>query len=191
MEREGFGLGNWLKAAGGLLFFVAGLLPWWHLKNSDGHPLVTTNAFTYQMTGLVPYVVFVGIAILTIIIETESLRLPRILVNPILTMLAAFGATVLVGIRFFKDGYDNGSLEADGYSITRGIGLYLAAVVRPHRPGRERAAVPRPPPRRRGRGRRRGALADVEDPAEADAAVQQFIAERARARRDAQQPPLP
>ena len=191
MEREGFGLGNWLKAAGGLLFFVAGLLPWWHLKNSDGHPLVTTNAFTYQMTGLVPYVVFVGIAILTIIIETESLRLPRILVNPILTMLAAFCATVLVGIRFFKDGYDNGSLEADGYSITRGIGLYLAAVsalivlAGSVLLFRDRHLVDED------EDDDEGGLADVEDPAEADAAVQQVIAERARARRDAQQPPLP
>ncbi|MET0458155.1 MAG: hypothetical protein ABW195_02840, partial [Ilumatobacteraceae bacterium] len=127
MEREGFGLGNWLKAAGGLAFFVAGLLPWWRLEVSDG-PLVKTNAFTYDLTGLVPYVIFVGIAIVTIIIETESLRLPRILVNPTLTLLAAFGGSVLVGIRFFMDGYDNTSLESDGYSITRGVGLYVAAV---------------------------------------------------------------
>ena len=188
MEREGFGLGNWLKAVGGLLFFVAGLLPWWRLKNSDGHPLVTTNAFTYQISGLVPYVVFVGIAILTIIIETESLGLPRILVSPILTLLAAFGATVLVGIQFFKDGYDNASLEADGYSVTRGVGLYLAALAAltvlagsvvlfrdRHLVDDEADEVP----------------ADLEDPAEDDAAVQQFIAERARARRHAQQPPLP
>ena len=189
MEREGFGLGNWLKAAGGMVFFVAGLLPWWRLAVSDG-PLVTTNAFTYDMTGLVPYAVFVGIAIVTIIIETESLGLPRILVNPTLTLLAAFGATVLVGIRFFMDGYDNALLEADGYSITRGVGLYLAAVA---------ALTVLAGSVLLFRDRRllvdddddREYELDVEDEAETDAAVQQFIAERARARRNAQHPPLP
>jgi hypothetical protein len=190
VEREAFGLGNWLKAAGGMVFFVAGLLPWWRLENSDGHPLVTTNAFTYDVTGLVPYVIFVGIAILAIIIETDSLGLPRILVNPILTLLAAFGATVLVGIRFFKDGYDNATLESDGYSITRGVGLYLAAAAaltvligsvllfRDRHLVDDEDADAEPG-------------VEVEDPLETEAAVQQFIAERARARRDAQQPPLP
>ncbi len=29
LESRGFGTSDWLKAIGGVLFFIAGLLPWW------------------------------------------------------------------------------------------------------------------------------------------------------------------
>jgi hypothetical protein len=182
VERDGFGLHNWLKAVGGIGFFVAGVLPWWELTFTDGLS-ETTNAFSYDMTGLVPYVIFVGIAILTIIIETDSLGLPRVLVNPVLTLLAALAGTVLVGIRFFMDGYDNGLLEGEGNSITRGIGLYLAAAfalvvlagsVLGYRQRHER-----------------GDDVELDEDDDEEAEMQRYVAERAKARRHANHPPLP
>ena len=125
MEADGFGVSDWLKAIGGVLFFVAGVLTWWELQYGQG--LSTPfNGFDYRLTGIVPYVIFVGIAILTIIIQTESLSLPRFLVNPVLTLVAAAIGTVLVGYRFFADGYDNDALAEQDNSVSRGIGLYLA-----------------------------------------------------------------
>ena len=80
----GFRVSDWLKAIGGVLFFVAGVLTWW--QRSTGSGLSTPfNGFDYA-SRVLPYVIFVGIAILTIIIQTESLSLPRFLVNPVLTL---------------------------------------------------------------------------------------------------------
>ena len=125
MEADGFGVSDWLKSIGGVLFFVAGVLTWWELEYGQG--LSTAfNGFDYRYSGIVPYVIFVGIAILTIIIQTESLNLPRFLVNPLLTLIAAGVATALVVYRFFADGYDNDALEDQGNTVSRGIGLYLA-----------------------------------------------------------------
>ena len=125
MEADGFEVSDWLKSIGGVLFFVAGVLMWWELEFRNGLSF-PTNAFDYRLTGIVPYVVFVGIAILTIIIQTESLTLPRFLVNPVWTLVAAAVATGLVVYRFFSDGYDNDDLEAANNEVNRGIGLYLA-----------------------------------------------------------------
>ena len=36
VEADGFGVSDWLKAIGGVLFFVAGLLTWWELEYADG-----------------------------------------------------------------------------------------------------------------------------------------------------------
>lgn len=123
----GLGRDDWLKAAGGVLFFVAGLLVWWELTSGAG-VVVTTNAFDFNVTGIVPYVIFVGIAILTIIVRTGSLRLPGVFVHPELTLVAAVLGTVLVAIRFFVDGWNSAALTDSDVNIERGIGLYLSAV---------------------------------------------------------------
>jgi hypothetical protein len=125
VEADGFGASDWLKSIGGVLFFVAGLLPWWSLGFAPGLS-EEFNAFDYDATGLVPYVIFVGIAVLTIIIKTDSLRLPKVLVHPVLSLVAAVFGTVLVVYRFFVDGYDDDALEATDNTISRGIGMYLA-----------------------------------------------------------------
>lgn len=125
MEADGFEVSDWLKSIGGVLFFVAGLLTWWELELADGLSF-PTNAFDYDVTGIVPYMIFVGIAILTILIKTESLALPRFLVNPVLTLVVAAVGTALVVYRFFADGYDNDELRDQGNTVNRGIGLYLA-----------------------------------------------------------------
>ena len=75
MEADGFRFSDWLKAIGGVLFFVAGVLTWGELQYGQG--LSTPfNGFDYRLTGIVPDAIFVGIAILTIIIQTESSPCP-------------------------------------------------------------------------------------------------------------------
>ena len=116
LEPNRFGIGAWLKAIGGVLFFIAGLLPWWSYS-FDETGLRDDNAFDYPVSGVVPYVIFVTIALVTIITQTESLRLPAVLSHPVLSLGAAVIGTTLVGYRFFSDQYGGGS---------RGLGLYLA-----------------------------------------------------------------
>jgi hypothetical protein len=118
MEGDQFGAADWMKTVGGVLFFVAGLLTWWDLEFGRGLS-VSYNAFDYNLTGVLPYVIFVGIGVLTIVERTESLRLPEALVHPLLVLFAAGIGTVLVGYRFFDGG-------ESGLPFTRGAGLYLA-----------------------------------------------------------------
>ncbi len=82
-----------------------------------GARLRDDNAFDYPVNGVVPYVIFVAIALVTIITQTESLRLPAVLSHPLLLLGGAVIGTALVGYRFFSDRYGGGS---------RGLGLYLA-----------------------------------------------------------------
>ncbi len=120
MDADGFGRDDWLKAVGGFAFFVAGLLTWWEL-DAPNSVTVTTNALDFQLTGLVPYVIFVAIGILTVLGRTHSLRLAERLLHPLVFLVAAAIGTVLVGYRFFVDGWDVEDVDA-----TRGIGLYGA-----------------------------------------------------------------
>jgi hypothetical protein len=117
VDRQ-FGSDDWFKAIGGILFFVAGLLPWWEQRFSGF--IVRSNAFD-DWLGIASFVIFVGIGILTIIIRTESLPLPRWLLHPIGTLLAALIGAICVGLRFILDPF-----QKPGDDVTRGIGLYLA-----------------------------------------------------------------
>ena len=112
LESGGFGTSDWLKAIGGVLFFIAGLLPWW--SYSFGFD---DNAFDLSLAGIVPYIIFVAIALVTIITRTESLRLPAFLQSPLPTLVAAVIGTGLVAYSFFNDPGENAS---------RGLGIYLA-----------------------------------------------------------------
>ena len=117
-----FGTDDVLKVVGGGVFFFAGLLSWWRL-DVDGFTHSTT-AFDYTLTGIVPYVIFVAIAILTVLDRTNSLRLPAAIVEPVVQLGAAAIAALLVIWRFvFSDIDDQGDA-----SVGRGAGLYLALV---------------------------------------------------------------
>ena len=104
-----FGVGDWLKSIGGVAVLRRGPPAVVEAVEFDGPASSATfNAFNYQLTGLVPYVIFVAIAILTIIIRTESLRLPPHPDRPAVD--AAWpprSPPCSSGIRFFMDGYDD------------------------------------------------------------------------------------
>jgi hypothetical protein len=107
---------DWFKAIGGILFFIAGLLPWWEQRFSGFRE--RSNAFD-DWLGIIAFVIFVGIGLLTIIIRTGSLPLPRWLLHPTGTLIAAGVGAVCVAVRFFVDPFN-------GDDVSRGIGLYLA-----------------------------------------------------------------
>jgi len=117
VDRQ-FGSDDWFKAIGGILFFIAGLLPWWEQRFSGFHE--RSNAFG-DWLGIIAYVIFVGIGILTIIIRTGSLPLPRWLLHPTGTLIAAGVGAVCLIVRFILDPFQ----KADD-NATRGLGLYLA-----------------------------------------------------------------
>jgi hypothetical protein len=110
---------DWFKAIGGILFFIAGLLPWWEQRVPPGFR-ERSNAFG-DWLGIVSFVIFVGIGILTIVVRTGSLPLPRWLLHPTGTLLVACVGAACVAVRFVRDPFQD-----DGDEVTRGIGLYLA-----------------------------------------------------------------
>jgi hypothetical protein len=115
-----FGADDVLKVVGGGVFFIAGLLSWWRLDvDAVTH---STTAFDYTLTGIVPYVIFVAIAIVTLLDRTDSLRLPAAVVEPVVQLGAAAIAAVLMIWRFVFSGID----AQGGASVSRGVGLYLA-----------------------------------------------------------------
>jgi hypothetical protein len=113
---------DWLLVGGGLLMLMASVLPWWEVDWDGQAPRTTFDAFDYTTTGLVPLVLFLGVAVLIVIIKTESLRLPAWLVNPVLIATAIGLGSVLVVVRFVWSGMD------DPQGVSRGVGLYVAGV---------------------------------------------------------------
>ncbi len=120
MDNE-FESADWLKAIGGILFLIGALMPWWEFEFREGFGW-SNNAFDYVITGMVPFVIFTGIALLTIIIKTDSLPLPAWLVHPILQLALAIVGAVLVAVRFFWSEQSDDTLD-----VSRGLGLWLAA----------------------------------------------------------------
>ncbi len=69
-----------------------------------------------------PIVILLAIGIITVIIKTDSLALPAWLIHPYVLTAGVGTTAVLIGIRFFWSGFD------DGAGVSRGIGLYVAGV---------------------------------------------------------------
>ena len=87
---------DWLVVAGGVLVLVFGLFRWfsWEVsvENVVEVPEQTSNAFDYLLTGVVPWLLIVGAAIVTVLLATEALR-PGNVPWP-LVLLAATAARV-------------------------------------------------------------------------------------------------
>ena len=96
---------DWLKAIGSLVFLVAAILPWW-TREYTGFELRRTGFGDW--IGIIAAIAILAVGLLTVIVETESLPIPRWVLNPTwMLALAIFGA-VCVGVRFFLDPFGAG-----------------------------------------------------------------------------------
>jgi len=111
---------DWFIALGGLLVLIGSLLPWWTMR-FDGALAVSQNGYDFGLTGRVPIAIMLVVAIMTVIVKTESLALPAWLVHPYAVAAAVGVAAIGIGVRFVWSGYENAG------RVSRGIGLYLAA----------------------------------------------------------------
>jgi hypothetical protein len=117
--QKRFERSDWLQAIGGILFFFAALLPWWDQEVMNGLH-ARHNGFD-DILGVLAFIIFVGIGILTIIIKTDSLPLPPWLLDPTAVLVAAVIGAALVAVAFVVDPFSGDT------DTSRGIGLYLAA----------------------------------------------------------------
>lgn len=120
---------EYLVVAGGALMLVFGLLKWfsWDLKNDD---VVAgsgkSNAFDYLFTGVVPWILVVGAAAITLLLATGALNPGKVPWPLVILAATALGAILVVIRLILGPNVDTG----EGFSAdsSRGIGLWLSAL---------------------------------------------------------------
>ncbi len=120
MDFSKFKTHDWLVVGGGALFLIAAFLPWLQLS-LGGFGSVSVNAFEFFFTGIIPWLIFVAIAVLTFLKVAEIFKLPETFPATTIFFLASVLGLVLVIGRFFYT-----------QDLDRGIGLFLgllAAIV--------------------------------------------------------------
>ena len=70
---------DWLKAIGSMVFLVAAILPWW-TREYTGFELRRTGFGDWL--GIIAAIAILAVGLLTVIVETESLPIPRWVLNP-------------------------------------------------------------------------------------------------------------
>jgi hypothetical protein len=124
-------VGDWLVVAGGALVLVFGLFRWfsWEVtvEGVVEVPEQTSNAFDYLLTGVVPWLLIVAAATVTVLLAVEALR-PGNVPWP-LVMLGATGlGFILILVRLIisiDPGVSGEGAEAD---VSRGIGIWMSAL---------------------------------------------------------------
>ena len=109
---------DWMKAGGGLVFFIGYLMKWWGYTYR-GLGTVGLNGSHYFFTGTVPMLLLLAVAVVTVLRTAVGTKLPS-LPWPLVILGATALSGLLVIIRFFSDGA-NGVLD-------RKIGLFLALI---------------------------------------------------------------
>jgi hypothetical protein len=121
---------QYLVVAGGALVFIFGLLRWftWDLKQGDVviQKDQKANAFDYLLTGVVPWILVVGVAVVTVLLAAGALNPGRV-PWPLVTLAATVLGAILIIVRLaMGPGVD----AEDGVSVdsSRGIGLWVSAL---------------------------------------------------------------
>ena len=125
MEVSRFKASDWLKIGGAAVFLIAGFLTWWSVHVA-GFGSVSSNVFDFFFTGIIPWVLFIVIGVLSFLIAAEIYKPPSHIPAPLVLLGASALALLLVIIRFFSDGVRNDLLDAAGADTSRGAGLFLA-----------------------------------------------------------------
>lgn len=122
MDFSKFRTPDWLVIGGGLLFLIGGFLDWF-----DGDPS-SANAFDFTLTGLVPWILIVGAAVLAFLRAGDVLKDGGAPWTLIILGATALGALlVLIRTLIGADVSDLVSGASDD-SLDRGAGLWICLV---------------------------------------------------------------
>ncbi|HEY4333601.1 MAG TPA: hypothetical protein VGM78_13560, partial [Ilumatobacteraceae bacterium] len=108
MDFSKFKPSDWLKAGGGLVFFIAYFLNWWGFSAGNQFASVdySVSGSHYTLTGTLPMLLLLAIGVLTVLAAMGVFQLPSSFPAPLVFLAAAALSFLLVLIRFFSDGYD-------------------------------------------------------------------------------------
>ncbi len=121
MDFSKFKTPHWLVIGGGLVVLIAGFLDWFELDEAPG--AAGANAFDYTLTGLIPWMLIVGAAVITFLLAGGIMKAggaPWTLI-----VLGATGLGALLIIIRVLIGADD---VPDGLDVNRAIGLWLSAI---------------------------------------------------------------
>lgn len=120
---------DWLVVAGGVLVLVFGVARWFSWEVTVDQVVEakdTTNAFDYLLTGVLPWLLIVGAAAVTVLLATEALR-PGNVPWPLVMVGVTLLGFVLIVIRLIL-GHDLETGEGADLDQSRGIGIWMSAL---------------------------------------------------------------
>ena len=120
---------QYLVVVGGALVFIFGLLKWfsWNVKvDNVVQASDKENAFDYLFTGVVPWILVGGVALVTVLLATGALNPGRV-PWPLVTLAATVLGAVLIVIRVIK-GPDVDTAGTADLDYSRGIGLWVSLI---------------------------------------------------------------
>jgi hypothetical protein len=120
---------QYLVVVGGALVFIFGLLKWfsWDVKNDDVIASSDkSNAFDYLFTGVIPWILVAGAALVTILLATGALN-PGKVPWPLVILAATVLGAILVIVRLII-GPDVDPGEGFSVDSSRGIGIWVSAL---------------------------------------------------------------
>ena len=120
---------QYLVVGGGALVLLFGLLKWfsWDVKD-DGVVRVSdkSNAFDYLFTGVLPWILVAGVALVTLLLATGALN-PGKVPWPLVTLAATVLGAILIIVRL-AIGPDVDNAKGTTVDSSRGIGLWTSAL---------------------------------------------------------------
>lgn len=122
-------LNDWLVVAGGALVLVFGLFRWFSWDVSVESVIATegkSNAFDYLLTGVVPWLLVVGAAVVTLLLATDALR-PGNVPWPLVILAATGLGFILILLRLIL-AHDPPTGEGADADVSRGIGIWMSAL---------------------------------------------------------------
>jgi hypothetical protein len=114
MDFSKFKTPDWLVIGGGLAVLIGGFLKWFTVDGFSGGP----NAFDYTLTGLIPWVLVVGAAVITFLLATGVIAKGGTPWPLIILGATALGALLII-IRV---------LIGEDDPFDRGAGLWISAL---------------------------------------------------------------
>jgi hypothetical protein len=122
-------LNDWLVVAGGVLVLIFGLFRWFSWEVTVEAVVATegkSNAFDYLVTGVLPWLLIVGSAAVTVLLATDALR-PGNVPWPLVIFAATAVGFILILIRLIV-AHDPPTGEGADADVSRGIGIWMSAL---------------------------------------------------------------
>lgn len=133
MDLSRFKTNDWLVIGGGVLMLIAGFLTWFsgktagELAEAGQNASGSKNAFDFLLTGVLPWLLLVGAAVLTFLVVGKLVQLS---VPPMIVLALVAVATILILIRIIAGAglsdIEEAAVDAGVLEVSRGIGLWVA-----------------------------------------------------------------